>query len=59
MRLSLLTVAFLTAVSAHAQEPAPAPWGSPTVDNGACCQSIDEVRKNKKGGAWPPFCLRA
>ena len=46
MRLSLLTVAFLTAVSAHAQEPAPAPWGSPTVDNGACCQSIDEVRKN-------------
>ena len=47
MRLSVLAIALLTAASAHAQEPAkPAPWGNPTVDNGACCQSIEEVRKN-------------
>ncbi|USX19006.1 chorismate mutase [Oxalobacteraceae bacterium OTU3REALA1] len=47
MRLSVLAIALLTAASAHAQEPAkPASWGSPTVDNGACCQSIEEVRKN-------------
>ncbi|OYO25855.1 chorismate mutase [Janthinobacterium sp. PC23-8] len=47
MRLFLTTVLLLAASAAHAQQgaaAAPAPWGSPTVDNGACCQSLDEVR---------------
>ncbi|MGN8547618.1 chorismate mutase [Bradyrhizobium sp. 13971] len=34
---------------ACAEEPAtnaPALWGSPTVDNGACCKTLGEVRSN-------------
>ena len=49
MRSCILTVFLLTAATAHAQDAAaakPAPWGSPTVDNGACCQTLDEVRAN-------------
>ena len=49
MRLCILTVFLLTAATVHAQDAVaarPAPWGSPTVDNGACCQTLDEVRTN-------------
>jgi len=47
MRASIFTLAILAAAQAHAQEPAkPAPWGSPSVDNGACCQTLGEVREN-------------
>jgi isochorismate pyruvate lyase len=49
MRSCIFTVFLLTAATAQAQDAAaakPAPWGSPTVDNGACCQTLDEVRAN-------------
>jgi isochorismate pyruvate lyase len=39
----------LLAGSAHAGEASadtPALWGSPTVDNGACCKTLGEVRTN-------------
>jgi isochorismate pyruvate lyase len=39
----------LLAGSAHAEEPAtdkPAVWGRPTVNNGACCRTLGEVRNN-------------
>ena len=39
----------LLALAAYAEEPTtdtPALWGSPTVDNGACCKTLGEVRSN-------------
>jgi isochorismate pyruvate lyase len=39
----------LFSFSAAAEEPrtdTPALWGSPTVDNGACCKTLGEVRTN-------------
>jgi len=39
----------LLAGSAFAEEPttdSPALWGSPTVNNGACCRTLGEVRSN-------------
>jgi isochorismate pyruvate lyase len=39
----------LLAGSAYAGEPSndsPALWGSPTVNNGACCKTLGEVRTN-------------
>jgi isochorismate pyruvate lyase len=38
-----------SAVAARAEEPTtstPAFWGSPTVNNGACCSTLAEVRQN-------------
>ncbi len=49
MRRSVLALAFLGASFAYAEEPAtttPAFWGSPTVNNGACCATLGEVRQN-------------
>jgi isochorismate pyruvate lyase len=48
-RLSYLALAFVVPFVAHAEEPTtttPALWGSPTVDNGACCSTLAEVRQN-------------
>jgi isochorismate pyruvate lyase len=39
----------LFSLAASAEEPrtdTPALWGSPTVDNGACCKTLGEVRTN-------------
>ena len=39
----------LLSLAAYAEEPTtdtPALWGSPTVDNGACCKTLGEVRGN-------------
>jgi isochorismate pyruvate lyase len=51
MRVKILAAlaGCLLAGSAYAEEPAtdrPALWGSPTVDHGACCQTLGEVRSN-------------
>jgi isochorismate pyruvate lyase len=49
MRRSILALALLVPSLACAEEPAtttPALWGSPTVDNGACCATLAEVRQN-------------
>jgi isochorismate pyruvate lyase len=51
MRVKITSALFgcLLAASAYAEEPAtdrPALWGSPTVDNGACCKTLGEVRGN-------------
>src|SRR4029077_19838101 len=51
MRVTIMAalVGFLLAGSAYAEEPAtdrPALWGSPTIDHGACCKTLGEVRSN-------------
>jgi isochorismate pyruvate lyase len=49
MRRSVLALVFLAPSLVYAEEPAtttPALWGSPTVDNGACCATLAEVRQN-------------
>ncbi|WJR79119.1 chorismate mutase [Bradyrhizobium sp. NP1] len=49
MRLVVIAAFVLGAAAAHAEEPSttrPALWGSPTVDNGACCKTLREVRDN-------------
>jgi len=49
MRRIFFALALIAAAAARAEEPAintPALWGSPTVDNGACCSTLAEVRQN-------------
>jgi isochorismate pyruvate lyase len=49
MQRPILTLALLAPFLARAEEPAtttPALWGSPTVNNGACCTTLAEVRQN-------------
>jgi isochorismate pyruvate lyase len=49
VRLSVLVLLLLAPMACKAEEPTtttPALWGSPTVDNGACCATLGEVRKN-------------
>jgi len=49
MRLTVFVLTLLVPAIAWAEEPAttsPALWGSPTVDNGACCKTLGEVRSN-------------
>ena len=51
MRVTMMAafVGCLLAGSVYAEEPAtdrPALWGSPTVDNGACCKTLGEVRSS-------------
>jgi isochorismate pyruvate lyase len=49
VRLSIFILLLLAPIACHAEEPAtasPALWGSPTVDNGACCATLGEVRQN-------------
>ena len=49
MRMTVVAVFMLGAVAAHAEEPSttrPALWGTPTVDGGACCKTLGEVRDN-------------
>jgi len=51
MRIKMLPAMLggLFAFAAHAEEPTtdtPALWGSPTVDGGACCKTLGEVRNN-------------
>jgi isochorismate pyruvate lyase len=49
VRPSIFALMLLAPIVCHAEEPAttiPALWGSPTVDNGACCETLGEVRKN-------------
>ncbi len=49
MRLPVVLLTLLIPAVAWAEEPvtnAPALWGSPTVDNGACCKTLGEVRSN-------------
>jgi isochorismate pyruvate lyase len=49
MRLPVFLLMLLIPVAAFAEEPAtnaPALWGSPTVDKGACCKTLGEVRSN-------------
>jgi isochorismate pyruvate lyase len=49
MRRSLLVLALLAPSLAFAEEPStttPALWGSPTVNGGACCSTLAEVRQN-------------
>ena len=49
MRTGLIAAAMFAATTACAEEPSTtrsALWGSPTVDNGACCKSLGEVRDN-------------
>jgi isochorismate pyruvate lyase len=49
MRRSVLALVLLAPSLAYSEEPAtttPALWGSPTVDNGACCATLAEVRQN-------------
>ncbi len=49
VKITSALVGCLLAGSAYAEEPAtdsPALWGSPTVDNGACCKTLGEVRSN-------------
>jgi isochorismate pyruvate lyase len=45
----LVWALLLLPVVASAEEPTtetPALWGTPTVDGGACCQTLSEVRQN-------------
>jgi isochorismate pyruvate lyase len=49
VRLSIFALMLLVPMACHAEEPTttiPAFWGTPTVDNGACCETLGEVRKN-------------
>lgn len=49
MKFLICILALLLPAAAMAEEPAtsaPALWGSPTVDNGACCKTLGEVRDN-------------
>jgi isochorismate pyruvate lyase len=49
VRIVGFALALLAPVACYAEEPnttGPALWGSPTVDNGACCETLGEVRKN-------------
>ena len=49
IKLSAALLGCVLAVAANAEEPTidtPALWGSPTVDNGACCKTLGEVRSN-------------
>lgn len=49
MRLMVVLLMLLAPAIAWAEEPvtdAPALWGSPTVDHGACCKTLGEVRDN-------------
>lgn len=50
MRPALPALALLLLLTgAHADEPSTtgaALWGTPTVDNGACCKTLGEVRDN-------------
>jgi isochorismate pyruvate lyase len=49
MKVLVCIVAILLPAAAIAEEPsesAPALWGTPTVDNGACCKTLGEVRTN-------------
>jgi isochorismate pyruvate lyase len=49
MKILVCVMAILLPAAAMAEEPsesAPALWGSPTVDNGACCKTLGEVRTN-------------
>ena len=49
MKILVCILAILLPTAAMAEEPdasAPALWGSPTVDNGACCKTLGEVRTN-------------
>lgn len=49
MKIFACILALLLPTAALAEEPstsAPALWGSPTLDNGACCKTLGEVRTN-------------
>jgi isochorismate pyruvate lyase len=49
MKVFVCVMAILLPAAAMAEEPsesAPALWGTPTVDNGACCKTLGEVRTN-------------
>jgi isochorismate pyruvate lyase len=49
VRTTLAVLCCLFGGFAYAEEPAvdkPALWGSPTVNNGACCRTLGEVRSN-------------
>lgn len=49
MRTIMVVMFVLAAGAAGAEEPSiskPALWGSPTLDNGACCKTLGEVRDN-------------
>jgi isochorismate pyruvate lyase len=49
IKMMLAVLGCLLSVAAHAEElttDTPALWGSPTVDNGACCKTLGEVRSN-------------
>ena len=49
MKVLVCVMAILLPAAAMAEEPsesAPALWGTPTVDNGACCKTLGEVRTN-------------
>jgi isochorismate pyruvate lyase len=51
MRLRLVTLLSLALLASvvRAEEPStdkPALWGTPTVNNGACCKTLGEVRDN-------------
>ena len=49
VRTTLAVLCCLFGGFAFAEEPAvdkPALWGSPTVNNGACCRTLGEVRSN-------------
>jgi isochorismate pyruvate lyase len=49
VRLLIFALVLLAPFACYAEEPnttIPALWGSPTVDNGACCETLGEVRKN-------------
>jgi isochorismate pyruvate lyase len=49
VRLSLFALLLFAPVACYAEEPTtttPALWGSPTVNNGGCCETLGEVRKN-------------
>ena len=49
MRLPVCLLTLLVPAMAWAEEPATnaaALWGSPTVDNGTCCNTLGEVRGN-------------
>ncbi|WP_321803399.1 chorismate mutase [Burkholderia sp. BCC1988] len=49
MRLFVLSLIVLVSMSAYGDEPSttqPALWGKPTVNGGACCKTLSEVREN-------------
>ncbi len=49
VKVTSALVGCLLAGAVYAEEPAtdsPALWGSPTVDHGACCKTLGEVRSN-------------